>query len=256
MPKLTAGIIARDAATDIRACLESLAWADERLVILDPRTRDDTAAVARELGARVVEHTFEDFGRQREFGLTLLPAGEWLFYVDTDERATAELAEEIRRVIASDQAVGWWVPRRNVIWGCEMRHGGWFPDYQLRLLQVGHAHYDLTREVHEVVNLDGAEGFLRQPLWHHNYRTLGQFIAKQRQYTDYEAAILFKQGVRPKPWTYLLQPLREFRRRYVTLQGYRDGLGGLALCAWVAYYYGFVVTVKNGRLWRTGRGRG
>ena len=248
MPQLSVAVLARDNEAEIADCLESLAWADERIVILDTRSSDRTAAIAEALGARVVAHRFEDFARQREFGLSL-PRGEWLFYVDSDERGTPALGEEIKRVIQDESRVGWWVPRRNTIWGHEIRHGGWYPDYQLRLLKLGYAHYDLTREVHEIVRLDGEEGFLQQPLIHHNYRTFGQFFAKQRQYVDYEASILRKQGVRPKPWTFVLQPLREFWRRYVTLDGFRDGIWGFLLCSLVAYYYGFSVTLELARLW-------
>jgi hypothetical protein len=246
-----AAIIARDAEHDIGDCLAALAWADERLVILDTRSADRTGEIAAEMGARVVEHPFESFCAQREFGLDLCQ-NDWLFYVDTDERVPVALAAEIRRVIEGDHRVGWWVPRRNYFWGHEIRHGGWHPDYQLRLLKLGHAHYDMARPVHEVVLLDGAEGHLSEPLIHYNYRTMSQFIAKQRQYVGYEARILRDAGVRPRPWTYLLQPLREFRRRYLTLRGYRDGYWGLVLCALVAYYYGFRVTVELGRLLRRG----
>lgn len=249
MPRLTAAILARDNEDEIADCLQSLAWADERIVVLDTRSGDRTAAIAQELGARVVSHQFQDFARQREFGLSLA-TGQWLFYVDTDERATPALAEEVRRVIRDETRVGWWVPRRNIIWGREIRHGGWYPDYQLRLLKLGHAHYDLTRPVHEVVALDGEEGHLREPLVHYNYRTIGQFIDKQRQYVNYEADILYGRGVRPRPWTYLLQPLREFWRRYIVLKGCKDGLHGLGLCLLVAYYYGFLVPLRLAHLAR------
>ena len=252
MPALAVIVLARDNADEIAACLESVAWADESIVLLDARSRDATGEIARRLGDRVVEHPFTNFAAQREFGLSL-PRSEWLFYVDSDERGTPALGEEIRRVIAEERAVGWWVPRRNWIWGREIRHGGWYPDYQLRLLKLGHAHYDLTREVHEVVILDGPAGHLQEPLIHYNYRSLGQFIAKQRQYVALEAGIRHKQGVRPKLWTFVTQPLREFKRRYFTLQGYKDGLHGLLLCALVAYYYGFKVTWHLAALWRRER---
>jgi hypothetical protein len=248
MLDLSVVILARDNESEIADCLGSVAWADERIVLLDTRSNDRTAAIAEELGARVVAHPFANFAQQRERGLTLSGA-EWLFYLDTDERATPALGEEMRRVIATEPAVGWWVPRRNMIWGREIRHGGWYPDYQLRLLRLGHAHYDPTREVHEIVILDGPEGRLQEPLIHYNYATLSQFIAKQRQYSAYEADILYKKGAHPRPWTYLLQPLREFWRRYLQYQGYKDGLHGLVLCLLVAYYYGFRVTVQLSRRW-------
>ena len=249
MPRVSVAILARNSEDEIADCLRSVAWADERIVILDTRSTDGTASIAREFGARVVPHDFQDFARQREFGLSL-PQGDWLFYVDSDELATPALACEIGRVIEDDTRVGWWVPRRNFIWGHEIRHGGWHPDYQLRLLRLGHAHYDLTREVHEIVELDGPEGYLQEPLLHYNYRTLTQFFHKQKQYVGYEATILRNKGIHPKPWTYLLQPLREFWRRYVRLKGFKDGAHGLALCLLVAYFYGFLVTVRLARLWR------
>ncbi|MCD6519931.1 MAG: glycosyltransferase family 2 protein [Anaerolineae bacterium] len=248
MPHLTVAILAGNSEKDIGECLESVSWADERIVILDTRSQDRTAVIAQEMGARVVPHKFEDFARQREFGLSL-PQGEWLFYVDSDERATPALAAEIRRVIAEKEHVGWWVPRRNFIWGKEIRHGGWYPDYQLRLLKLGHAHYDLARPVHEVVILDGSAGYLKEPLLHYNYRSLSEFLHKQRQYISYEAAILLEKGIRPKPWTFFTQPAREFWRRYVRLQGYKDGAHGFLLCSLVAYYYGFRVSVELARLW-------
>lgn len=249
MPTLTVGILARDNEQEIVACLESASWADETLVILDTRSTDRTALLAESLGARVVQSEFRDFAQQRNFGLSQATT-DWLFYVDTDERATPALGEEIRRVIATEDRAGWWVPRRNLIWGHEVRHGGWFPDYQLRLLRVGRAQYDPTRQVHEVVILEGPEGHLQCPLLHYNYRTMGQFAAKQGQYVDLEAGIRYKQGTRPKPWTYVLQPLREFWRRYVRLGGWRDGFTGLVLSTLIAYYYGYRVTVALGRLWR------
>jgi len=250
MPTVTAGILARDSEQDLPECVESVRWADEILVILDTRSQDRTEFLARAMGARVVRSRFRDFAQQRNVGLREAST-DWLFYIDTDERATPELAEEIRRVTASGDAVGWWVPRRNYIWGREVRHGGWYPDYQLRLLRVGRARYDPSRQVHEVVLLDGPHGYLENPLVHWNYRTVGEFAAKQQQYVTLEAAIRFQQGVHPKPWTYVLQPLREFWRRYVRLAGFRDGLTGLLLAALIAWYYGFRVTVELARCWRS-----
>jgi glycosyltransferase involved in cell wall biosynthesis len=246
MPDLTVAILACNNEDDIAECLVSVEWADERIVILDTRTTDRTAAIAQMLGARVVRHAFVDFAQQREFGLTQATGG-WLFYVDSDERGTPALGSELRRVMQQHDCVGWWVPRRTFIWGREIRHGGWWPDHQLRMLKLGHVHYDPDRRVHELPILDGEAGYLREPLIHYNYRTLGQFVAKQRQYVDYEVENLWQRGVRPRPWTYLLQPLREFWRRYVRLGGILDGVSGLVLSALVAYYYGFVVTVKLGR---------
>ncbi|MEN6478890.1 MAG: glycosyltransferase family 2 protein [Anaerolineales bacterium] len=256
MSTITAAVLAANNEQDIAACLDSVAWADDLLVVLDTRSTDGTAALARERGARVLPHVFTDFASQRNYALEQA-GGEWVFFLDTDERCTPALEAELRAAMARESNQGWWVPRRNIIFGHEMHYGGWYPDYQLRLLRRGQARYDPHRQVHEVVLLAGPEGYLTEPLIHYNYRDVAQFTAKQRQYVQLEAQIRFQDGIRPRPWTFVLQPLREFWRRYVSLQGYRDGWPGLRLCALVAYHYGLLVTVQLERLWREQKqGRG
>ena len=160
--------------------------------------------------------------------------------MDADERITPELAAEARQVIATRPEAGWWVPRHNYIVGQRVSHGGFYPDYQLRLLRRSRARYDPQRPVHEVVLLDGDAGHLANAMIHFNYDDWGQFHAKQKRYAHFESRILRERGVRPWPHKFVRQPLREFWRRYVTLGGYRDGWIGLKLAALLGYYYGFV----------------
>lgn len=254
MSRVTGALIARDEARHVRACLESLAWADELLVVLDDRTRDATAEIAGQLTDRVFLRTFTSFPSQRNLALDLVRT-EWVLFVDADERVTPDLAAEVREAVAAtgpDAPVGYWVPRRNVIWGRWIRHGGWYPDYQLRLLCRDRARYDETREVHELVQLDGPVGYLRQPFLHYNYDSVGQFLAKQRAYSTLDARTMWRKGIRPKPQNFVLQPLREFRRRYVEHQGFRDGPHGLLLATLLAYY-NLVTYVKLARLTLRGR---
>ncbi len=250
MARITVGILAGNNEDIIGECLESAAWADERLVILDDRSTDRTAKIARGLGARVVRSRFCDFAQQRNVGLEQTRT-EWLFYLDSDELTTPALGEEIRTRISEGECAGWWVPRRNYIWGKETRYGGWYPDYQLRLLRVEKARYDPQRRVHEVVLLNGPEGYLKEHLLHENYTSMSQFLTKQQQYVDLEAHIRLQEGGRPRLRHLVTQPLKEFWRRYVRLEGYRDGWHGFKLCALVAYYYGFLVTLRLMRLRRT-----
>ncbi len=252
MPSLAAVILTKNEEANVAECIESLRWAD-RIVVFDSFSDDRTVAVARELGAEVIQHPFRNYAQQRDAALAAVDA-EWVFFVDADERATPELAAEVRRVIAERPEAGWWVPRRNIIVGKWVRHAGWYPDYQLRLLRRDRARYDPAREVHELVILDGDEGYLQNTLTHYNYDTWREFLARQDFYTDYEACILFEQGIRPKPQNYVLQPWREFRRRYLSLQGWRDGWYGLVLSLLMAWY-NFVMYVRLRRLWREGRAR-
>jgi len=231
MPKLLAAILTKNEERHIRECIQSVAWA-EGVLVSDSYSVDGTVEIAGELGATVVQHPFVNFAEQRNIALADAQdmGAEWVLFVDADERATPHLAAEITSVIQDETAVGWWVPRYNYILGHKMRGGGWYPDHQLRLLRVGRAHYDPTREVHEIVILDGEAGYLQEHLIHYNYDTLAQFRAKQNRYQEFEAKILRDQGVSLRPWTYLSMPLREFWRRYITLKGYRDGWVGLLLC--------------------------
>lgn len=232
MPSLTAIILTLNEATHITACIESLNWAD-RVVVFDSLSSDETVTLARAAGAEVMARPFDNYAGQRNAALDQITA-DWVFFVDADERATPELAEEIRHVIAERPERGWFVPRHNYIFGRLTLGAGWYPDYQLRLLRHGYVRY--ARPVHEIAEVDGDVGYLTQPLIHYNYRDRAQFHETQRRYMTYDAGLMFSGGTRPKPQNYLLQPLRQFWWRFVTLGGYRDGLHGLELSALMAYY--------------------
>jgi len=229
VPSLSAVVLARDEAHLIGGCLASVASADELLVVLDDRSKNDTGQIAAGAGARVVRRRFESFQRQRNHALDLA-TGRWVLFVDADERVPPALAAEVRRRLASPAPyAGFWVPRRNLIAGAWVRHAGWWPDHQLRLLDRKRARYDERGTVHEVAALDGPSDRLSEPLLHLNYETLAEFRAKQRWYARLEAETLAQRGVRPRPHSLVLQPVREFRRRVVELGGIRQGPLGVRL---------------------------
>lgn len=232
--KVSAVVLTKNEAHNIVACLASLAWADERIV-LDSFSEDDTVVLAQQAGACVYQRPFRDYADQRNAALELVTT-DWVFFVDADERATPELAGEIRQVTTQRSEVGWWVPRHNYIFGHRMRGAGWYPDYQLRLFRPDRGRYDPARRVHELVVLDGPAGYLQSPLIHYNYATLREFCVRQARYTDYDAAVLYDAGRRARPHNFLLQPLREFRRRFLSEAGYRDHFYGLLLSLLMAYY--------------------
>jgi glycosyltransferase involved in cell wall biosynthesis len=234
MTELAGVILTYNESRHVVECIDSLRWTD-RIVVFDSLSEDNTQSLARDAGAEMLENPFENYAQQRNAALEQIDA-EWIFFVDADERATPELAEEIRSAVRDAQYRGWWVPRHNYIFGRLTKHTGWYPDYQMRLLHRASARYDLTREVHEVVQLDGEAGHLENVLIHYNYDSVADFIDRQDKYTDYEAQIRFKEGELPRSRTYLTQPLRHFWWRFVSLQGYRDGLHGLRLSILMAYY--------------------
>jgi glycosyltransferase involved in cell wall biosynthesis len=244
-PTLTAAIIARDEELLIGECLDSLDWADERLVVLDTGTSDRTRDVAEARGARVVDNAFVNFARQRDRALELATT-DWVLFVDADERVRGDLRAEIEALLTAPEAhVGYWIPRDNVIFGKVVRGAGWSPDYQLRLLKRSAAHFDPERIVHEVALLDGTAGYLRSRFLHLNYRTRAEFVAKQERYGRLDAERWLATFGRPRLRALVGQPLREFWRRFVSLAGYRDGLLGLELSLRLAAYQARVVRLAR-----------
>jgi glycosyltransferase involved in cell wall biosynthesis len=245
--KLTAAVIARDEERNLPGCLASLTFADERLVLVAAQTADRSREVARMCGARVEERLFDNFAAQRDAALRLA-RGDWVLFVDADERVPPPLCEEVLRAIAEPgNARGFWIPRHNLLLGRVVRHAGWFPDHQLRLLERCAAHFDPERPVHELALVDGPVGHLREPLVHYNYASLAEFVRKQQRYSALEADRWLKMYGRPRLRAVIGQPMREFWRRYVVLRGYREGWLGLVLCALLAYYAGKAVTLARQR---------
>jgi len=235
--ELAAVVLTKNEERHLGDCLDSLAWADER-VVFDDYSHDRTVDIARAKGARVISHALEDFASQRNAALQTVEA-TWILFVDADERVTPALADEVRHAIegaGQESPAGWWIPRYNYMIGHRMRGGGWYPDHQLRLLRRGKARYDPAHPVHEIVILNGEAGTLQEPFIHYNYDTVAQFRRKMGRYTAFEAEILYLEGVRARPWTYVSMPLREFWRRFVKLRGYRDHLYGLLFCGLMSWY--------------------
>jgi glycosyltransferase involved in cell wall biosynthesis len=237
MTRLAAIVLTRNEEQHIGACLDSLAWA-ERRVVVDSFSTDRTCDIAREHGAEVIQHRFVDFAAQRNFALDQVEA-EWMFFVDADERATPELGAEIQSIVAqAGQGVtGWQVPRMNYLFGKLTRGAGYWPDYQMRLLKRGCARY--TRPASEIVELAGQSGCLTNPLIHYNYESIAQFHQKQRMRIDFEARNLIEQGAKLKFYTPYYMTIKHFWWRFGTLKGYRDGAHGLRLSLLLAYYFGY-----------------
>ena len=244
-PVLTAVILTLNESEHITACIHSLDWAD-RVIVFDSFSQDNTVSLAQAAGADVLQSSFENYAQQRNAALARVASG-WVFFVDADERGTPELAAEVRQVIAERSEAGWYVPRHNYIFGTLTKGAGWYPDFQLRLFKHGRVHYE--RPVHELAVVDGDIGYLEHALIHYNYRDKAHFQAKQEAYSDYDASILKKQNIRPRPQNYILQPWRQFWWRYVTLRGYQDGWHGLKLSLYMAYYE-WVKYRKLAALWR------
>src|SRR5258708_4994685 len=161
---LSAVILTYNESDTIQACIDSVRWTD-KVVVFDSFSTDDTVKIAAKAGAQIIQHRFENYTRQRNAALDSVH-DDWILFVDADERSSPEQAQEIRALIADSRCDGYWIPRHNYIFGKLTRHTGWYPDYQLRLLRRAKALYDQSREVHQLVVLEGHAASLKPPLIH------------------------------------------------------------------------------------------
>jgi glycosyltransferase involved in cell wall biosynthesis len=233
-PRLTAAVITLNEEDRLRACLESVAWADE-IVVVDAESHDKTVQIAREFTERVIVRPWPGFAAQKNFALDHA-RGDWVFSLDADEEVSAELRQEMLAVLADPSALeGYAVPRRNVFWGRWVRHGGLYPDWQVRLFRRGQARF-VERDVHESVRVEGRVGRLRGALVHRSYRDVSDFLTRADRYSSLAAETWRRAGRRVGPAHLVLRPLGRFVGMYVLRLGFLDGWRGLLLASLYAYY--------------------
>jgi glycosyltransferase involved in cell wall biosynthesis len=234
MPRLSVAVITLNEEERLRACLESVVWADE-IVVVDAGSSDKTVAIAREFTDRVAFHAWQGYAAQKNAALARC-TGEWILSLDADERVPDDLRDEIAGTLAGAPAeVGFALPRRNVFQGRWVRHGGLYPDWQLRLFRRGRGAF-VERAVHESVRVDGPVGRLRSALVHESYRSLADAVARLNRYSDLAAAELAAAGRGGTLVDLLLRPAWRFVSMYLLRAGFLDGRRGLVLAALYAHY--------------------
>jgi glycosyltransferase involved in cell wall biosynthesis len=226
VPRLSAIIIAKNEARNIGACLDSLAFCDERIVV-DGGSEDGTDEIARARGARVATAAWSGFGAQKNFALSQA-SGDWVLSIDADERVTTALAHIIKDAIGRPGVDGYEMPRRSSFLGREMRHSGWSPDYVLRLFRRGRGRFtdDL---VHERVVCDGSVRRLPEPLLHYPVIGLEDAVGRMDRYSTAGAEMLVGAGRRVSFASGIAHGLWSFLRTYVWRLGFLDGREGFLL---------------------------
>jgi glycosyltransferase involved in cell wall biosynthesis len=245
--RLSVVLVTKDEEERLRACLESVAWADE-IVVVDAESTDKTAVIAREFTDRVVVRPWPGYSAQKNFALDLA-TGEWILSLDADEVVSTPLREEIAGIVArASGADGYAVARRNVFWGQWVRHGGLYPDWQVRLFRRGRGRF-VERAVHESVSVDGRVERLAGHLEHRSYRDVGDFLARADRYATLAADDAVAQGRRVGAADFVLRPLGRFLGMYVARAGFLDGWRGFLLAALYAYY----VLIRTAKIWERTR---
>ncbi|MGA1597808.1 MAG: glycosyltransferase family 2 protein [bacterium] len=251
--KLSITIIGHREADHLQELLPQLHWADE-VVYVDCESADGSLEIATEQGCR-------SFSRPNNPNLNVNKSyameqaqGEWVFYLDPDERIPEALSREILRVIESPGPhAAFRLRRRNHWFGRWLRYGSQYPDTQLRLFQRGAAEFP-NRHVHEKLQVNGSIGELGEDMLHFPYRTVSQFLRKFDFYTGVEAGYLQEAGEticwRSALRFLVLKPWPRFFRRFVLKGGFRDGLPGF-FCAW---FDAMNFVVRYVKLWELERG--
>lgn len=242
-PDVTAVIAAHNESANIEACVASLDWTREVIVVENDST-DDTIDRARRAGATVISPAFTTIGAARNNAIERVQT-PWVLVLDADERCTPELAAEIReRVKMPGDNAAFRVPRRNYFLGREIRHGGWGSDKPIRLFRR-EIRYNANL-VHEHVNVTtGGIGEVRNALMHYTYTSLDQYFEKFDRYSKWWAQQNFANGRRTTAAAVLFKPPARFFSMYLLKGGFRDGGHGLILAALAAAS----VMAKYARLW-------
>lgn len=232
MKNLTAIVLTLNEEGFLPGCLKSLGWADE-VIVVDAGSKDTTLAIAKKLGAKIVSAPWEGFPKQRNRGAEAA-SGEWLLYVDADERVSKALREEIGGLLKKPdlEHTSFKVPHRNIILGRWLKHGGWYPEYQHRLLNKS-ALKGWIGELHEHPEVEGSVGTLKGDLVHLTHRGMQWMLAKTIRYTRLEAELRKKAGHPQVKVRHLMSaPAREFWYRCVKQGGWKDGVVG-----WIEILY-------------------
>jgi len=221
---LSAVLITRNAASVLEPCLESLAFADE-VVIIDSASSDGTVGLAGRKGARVVQKEWLGFGRQKQYAVEQA-SHDWVLCIDADERVSQQLRISIEKALAAPVSPVYRMPRRNRFLGRWLSHGEGYPDWSPRLFNRMNARWsdDL---VHEKVLFAVTPGTLEGDLMHDSYDDLAVYIERQNRYTTLAARQAYEQGRSATVLHLLFSPVVRFIKFYILRLGFLDGLPGL-----------------------------
>ena len=231
---LSVVIITRDEEANIRDCLESVKWADE-IIVVDSESVDKTGEICREFGVNFFVEPWNGFSRQKNSAIEKATQN-WILSLDADERIIPELRNEINAVLQSNNPKdGYFIARKNFFLGRWIKRCGWYPDYNLRLFQRGKGLFGI-REVHEAIHLDGVAGRLTNPMEHHTYKSLEDFMARLDRYSTLAARELSKEKKTYGIQHILFRPFYTFINMYILRLGFIEGYYGFVLSVLYAFY--------------------
>ncbi len=233
-------IITRNAAETLPACLASVTWADE-IIVLDSGSTDNTLDICRAYQVQIHATDWRGFGVQKNRALALATS-DWVFSIDADEQVSAALHQAILSALQNPSYTAWQMPRRSWYCGRFMRHGGWYPDYVTRLFRRDSATFsdDLVHE--RLLVKKGTIGRLNTPLIHYPFLRIEQVLDKLNSYSTAGAKMLAQRGKKARLWQAVVKGIWAFIRSYILRLGFLDGAQGFlqAVSAAEGTYYRYV----------------
>lgn len=243
---LSVVILAKNEEKNIQACLESLNFCDE-ILLIDDNSSDNTVELAKQAGAHVLVHKLENnFAMQRNFGLEKAK-GEWVLFIDADERVSKDLAKEIQtKISSSDDTVGYIIQRFDFMKGKMLTHGETADIKLLRLAKKDSGKW--VGKVHETWDVSGNIEQLENPLSHYPHQTIDEFLAEINFYTTLRAQELFAKKMPVHWYDVILYPKAKFFKNYIFKKGFLDGTEGIIMAIMMSFH-SFLVRGKLWQLW-------
>jgi len=226
---ITVTIITLNEENNIKNAIGSAqGWANEVLVV-DAGSQDRTVELSEELGARVLRNPWRGYGHQKNFAQSAA-SNEWVLNIDADERITPDLKKEIDEILLSSNSPfnGFEIPRKTFYLGMWVRHGGWYPNYLVRLAKKKNSNWT-EAEVHESLKVTGPIGKLRSPLEHYTFNSISEQVETNLRYSRKGFDELKKRGQKPSIFKLMTKPLGKFLETYFIKKGFRDGLLGFII---------------------------
>ena len=219
----------------VESTLVSIKWADE-IIVIDSFSDDDTIKIASEYGAKVYQHEYLNSAKQKNWAIQYC-SNQWIFQIDSDEILEPNAEDIIRNAInnAGENTHCFKMSRKNHVLGKWVKYGGLYPDWEYRLFRKEHGKW-WDREVHSKVIVPGGIGTLDTPLIHHGMSNISKQLSNLDRYSRYEADELNKRNIKFSFLKWIFGPLFIFFKRYIFLQGFRDGWRGFFLAAYHAFY--------------------
>lgn len=249
---ISAVVLTKNEEKHIEACLRSLAWCDERIVV-DDNSDDKTREIAKKLGATVYEHPLDnDFSKQRNFALEIAK-GDWVLFLDADERVSPSLLSEItsllhqQRSFVYEHVNGFFIQRRDIMWGKPLKHGEAGNAKILRLARKNCGKW--KGDVHEVWKVKGKTTALNNPILHYPHENIEEFLKEINFYTDIRAKELHAKKKKASFLSIIAYPKAKFLYNYVFLRGFLDGIPGL-ITATLMSFHSYLVRAKLWLLWQ------